>query len=244
MAQDDLEKLLDGEKEKETPADPSKSKDDLKDKKTEELDPEEQRKIEKKANLDKAIKEAEDELRSKRKAIKDFKKPEEEEELPKIDDSDPSARAWKREIKDSVAPVQKELDQEKAEIRNAAIRDFLVGKPSLASNTEKLKEVMAEYQSLSQGKISERTKEGVITYLEKAYASVFHEELLEAARGQRKSDAMGDALFSDIAVSKNATAYSDRKVTPRDDLSEEDKLILARWGMTSEEWLSMKEEQQ
>jgi DNA-directed RNA polymerase subunit H (RpoH/RPB5) len=241
MAQDDLEKLLDGEKEKETPVDPSKK---VEDKKTEELDPEEQKKIDKKANLDKAITEAEDRLRVLRKEEKEAKQAKTgEEELPKIDDDDPSAKAWNKRIKDSVAPVQTELEQEKAEVRNSAIREFLNGKPALASNTEKLKEVVAEYQRLSQGKISERTKEGVITYLEKAYASVFHEELLEAARGQRKSDAMGDALFSDIAVSKTATAYSDRKAPPRDNLSDEDKAILARWGMSAEEWLNLKKEQ-
>lgn len=233
---DDLEKLLSEKPVTETPKTPSEES-PKEPSQEEKKDPEVLKKEEIKANLDAAIREAQDELKRIRKEKRTVKSEvPEEEELPKINMDDPSAKAWDRHIQEQVSPVRNESEQEKAEVRESAIKDFLKDKPSLSSNKEKLKEVMTEYEQLSKGRISEKTKEGVITYLEKAYASVFHEELVGAARGRRIEQAKADALFSDIAVSKGATAYSSNEEPPVEKLNEEDKRILARWGMSSQEW--------
>lgn len=230
---DDLEKLLLADEEEKAPApasEPVKVQEP-------EVDPEVQKKEEIKANLDRAIAEMNGRLKKLRKEEKSIKSGEpEEEDLPRIDMDDPSAKAWDKHIRQQVSPVKYELEQEKAEVREAAIRDFLSDKPSLASKPEKVKELVSEYEALSKGRISERTKEGVITYLGKAYASIFHEELLNAARGRRIDQAKADVLFSDIAVSKGATSYASKEDASQEKLSEDDRRVLAKWGMSPQEW--------
>jgi hypothetical protein len=186
------------------------------------------------ANLNKAIVEAQAKLRDLRKAKKQAP---EEEELPKIDMDDPSAKAWDRHIRENVQPLQSELDKQREEIRGYALRQFLKEKPALAKNSEKVKELMDTYERLHTA--SERTVEGVLMDLDRSYAAVFHEELINSAKQQRIDNAKNDILFSDIAVSRGATAYQ----SPKDDnpkLTDEEKKILEGWGMSVSEWMEYK----
>lgn len=229
---DDLEKIL-AEEEKETPQAPSEEKPQPEEK----PDPEVLKKEEIKANLDKAIAEAQEEVKRirKEKAMLKTSTPQEiEEDLPKIDMDDPSAKAWNKHIQQQVSPVKGELEQEKVEIRQFALKEFLADKPSLASKPEKVKEMMGMYERIKSS--SERTREGVLLDLDRAYAAAFHTELLDAARGRRMDQAKADALFSDIAVSKGATSYTSKDDVSNEKLTEEDRRILARWGMSAQEW--------
>lgn len=227
----ELEKLI-GEPEKETPkeplADPAK---DSAPQKTEE----EVKKEEHLQNLNKAIAESTENLRKIRTEAKTAKPA--DDELPKIDLEDPSAKAWDKRIQETVSPVQAELEMEKGEVRTAALRDFLTGRPALAKNPDKLKQLISEYEVLSKGKISEKTKEGVELYLEKAYASVFHEELLNTAREKRVNEARAESTFSDPAVDRGATSYRNPQDVSKKQLTQEERDILVRWGMSAEEWL-------
>lgn len=190
-----------------------------------------QKKKEQLENLNKAIHEANEQLKKSREA----KKTETEEEIPKIDFNDPSSKAWDRHIKENVTPMQEELAKEKEEIRTFALREFLSDKPSLSNDPEKIKELMATYEKLKTA--SERTKEGVLIDLNKAFGAVFHDELISQARESRVRKAQGDALFSDPAVSRGSTAYfKEHEANPADSLSDDDKQILAKWGMTPDEW--------
>src|SRR3990167_6760533 len=228
---DDLERILSEEQEKETPKQPLEEKPQAEEK----PDPEVLKKEEIKANLDKAIAEAQDEVKRIRKEKAALKaSPQEEEELPKIDMDDPSAKAWNKHIQQQVSPVRGELEQEKVEIRRFALKEFLTDKPSIASKPEKVKEMMGMYERIKSS--SERTREGVLLDLDKAYAAAFHTELLDAARGRRMDQAKADALFSDIAVSKGATSYASKDETSNEPLTEEDRRILARWGMSPQEY--------
>lgn len=233
---DDIDKVIKDEKEKGTPA-PS----DDKSKEPTNPDPELEKKKAELAELETAKASALEELQRIRDEKRKAKKGEsEEDELPQIDDADPSVKAWDHRIKREVAPVQQELEKEKAEIRQFAFDKFLADKPSLAKDPTKLKELMATYERIRTA--SERTTEGVLLDLDKAYAAIFHKELLEAARQGRVDDAKASAIFSDIAVSRGSTAQNSPKAPPVK-LSEEDKLILARWGLTPEEWADMKKKQ-
>lgn len=234
---DDLEKLLAEETEKETPK-PTSEETPKETPKEEKPDPEVLKKEEQLANINKALEEANNELKRVRKEKQKLKSPDDEEELPKINMDDPSAKAWDKHIQEQVTPVRSELEQEKAEIRQFALREFLSDKPSLTSNPEKVKELMGTYDRIRTS--SERTREGVLLDLEKAYAATFHKELIEAARGQRVNQAQADALFSDIAVSKGATSYASKNDSPAEKLTEEDRSILARWGMSPQEWQEAK----
>src|ERR1035437_4148125 len=73
------------------------------------------------ANLNIAIADEQARLRKIREEIKSAKKPE-EEELPKINFDDPSAKAWKKQIDDSTAPANKELEKAKEERRLYALK--------------------------------------------------------------------------------------------------------------------------
>ena len=234
---DELEKLLADDKEKETPP-PALENPPKEETPEEKIDKEVLAKKEQLDNVTKAILEANNELKRLRKEKKGLK-PEEEEELPKINMEDPSAKAWDKHIGDKVNPIQTELDKEKEEIRTFALQEFLADKPSLSKNPEKLKELMATYEKIRTA--TERTKEGVMLDLKKSYAAIYHEELLDAARNRDVAEAKANEMFSDIAVSKGSTSYStEKKVRPK--LSEDDKLVLAKWGMTEDEWQKMKEE--
>lgn len=147
-----------------------------------------------------------------------------------IDENDPDAKAWLKRIQSTISPVAEELEKEKTEIRSFAISKFLEGKPSLAKNPEKLKELMGVYDRSHTA--SERTVEGVLQDLEKSYAYTHSSELLEAARQTRVEEARNNAIFSDIAVSRGSTDYSAPKETARS-YSEEEKAILSRWGQSA-----------
>ena len=234
---DVIEKPINGELVKETPAPPKEPA------KVPEpqIDPE----VEKKARLvelDVAKVSLETEIQRLRAEKRDLKKtpPKEgEEEIPQIDDTDPSAKAWNQRIKETVAPYQQQAEQGRKEIRQFAFDKFLVDKPSLAKNADKIKELMATYEKIRTA--SESTTEGVLLDLDKAYAATFHKELLEAARQSKIDNAKNDTIFSDIAISRGSTAYNTPKPT-QIKLSPEEELQLAKWGMTKEEWQKMKAE--
>ncbi len=157
-----------------------------------------------------------------------------------IDETDPDAQAWLRKINQSVSPVADELEKEKAEIRQFALEEFLASRPVLSKNPEKLKELMGVYERSHTA--SERTKEGVLLDLDRAYAYVYHKELSQATRQDKIANAQRDALFSDIGVSRGSTAYASPKDAPID-LSEDQKRVLAKWNMSPEDWEKMKKEQ-
>ena len=185
------------------------------------------------ANVNKAIAEANEELRKVREAKRSAKKDDISSEELKIDLDDPNSKAWDKHIKEKVEPVALELEKEKEEIRTFALQEFLSDKPSLASNPEKIKEVVGVYEKIRTA--SERTKEGVVLDLRKAYAAVFHEQLTEQANKERVDKAKADAAFSDVAINKGSTSYSiPKEANPK--LSDDDKAVLAKWGIKPEEW--------
>ena len=76
--------------------------------------------------------------------------------------------------------------------------------------------------------------------LEKAYAAEHADELMSVARSARVDGARNDAIFSDIGVSRGSSTYSNDKEEKPVHLSEEEKQILARWGMTPQEYIETK----
>lgn len=181
------------------------------------------RKEEQLANLNRAIAEANDQLRTARKAKKQDP---EEEELPVIDEKDPSVRAWSKRINETVDPMRSELEKEKEEIQTFALQEFLGDKPALAKNPEKVKELISTFQKIRTS--TGRTKEGILLDLKKAYAAVFHDQLITAARQSRIEKAEQDILLSDIAVSRGATSYS-TPAPKKVPLSADDQKIIDRW---------------
>jgi hypothetical protein len=208
------------------------------------IDEEAQKKAEHLANLQKAIDLANEELKTVRKGIKEVKTQNQpgQEELPQIDKEDPNSKAWLNEIDGKVSPVQQELEQEKQEIRSFALREFLTDKPLLAKDSEKVKQLISTYESLSKGKISEKTKEGVLLYLDKAYAAENHDELLAVAGQKRVDKAKADIAFSDIAISRGAGGYPSQPETDIN-LSADDLAVLAKWGVTPDEYKGMVKKQ-
>jgi hypothetical protein len=205
-------------------------------------DEEIRKKSEQLANVRKAIDQANDELRKLRAAKKTVKlQPQDGEEiLPKIDLDDPSAKAWDQRIKDTVNPVQAELDSEKREIRTFALQQFLADKPALSKDPAKIKELVELYEKIRTA--TERTTEGVLLDLQRAYAALNADELIAAARGKRIDKAQADSTFSDMAVSHGASSYqSPKKPNYSAQLTDEDKLQLSKWGMSPEEWATEKE---
>lgn len=180
------------------------------------------------ANLDKAIDEAKAELKRVREEIKIAKSVVVEEELPQIDMSDPSARAWDKRIQDSSAPISSQLEKQKEEVRSFALRKFLVDKPSLANNPEKLKEFMQTYDRIKVA--TEQTQEGVLMDFDKTYGAVFHEELISAARSGRLDQAKQDMILSDIAISRGATSETSQVPVKRPN-SAEDQRIIDTWEL-------------
>lgn len=233
---DDIDKQVNGDPVKETPAPPQAPVKEPEQK----IDPEVEERKAQLAEIEKAKGEALTELQRIREEKRDAKKAsKDDEELPQIDESDPSVKAWDKRIKQEVNPYQQQVEQGKAEIRQFALDRFLADKPALSKDPAKIKELVATYDKLRTA--TESTTEGVLLDLDKAYAATFHKELLEAARQSRIEGARNDALFSDIAVSRGSTAQTSPKTTPVK-LSEDDKAILARWGMTPDEWAKMKSE--
>ena len=191
------------------------------------------RKEEHLANLTRAIAEAQTKIKTLRTQKKQTQRPE-EEELPKINLDDPSAKAWDKHIGERVNPLYDELEKEKEEVRTFALQEFLGDKPALSKNPEKVKELIQTYERIRTA--SERTREGVLLDLKKAYAAVFHEQLISAARQSRVEKAKEDILLSDIAVSRGATSYQKQESSRPVPLSEDDKKVLDKWGLTPEEW--------
>lgn len=228
---DEMKEILDGEPAEETAPASEEQKpevDEAQKAKNEELE----KKEEQLKNLNAAITEAQAQLKAARKE-KASVKVETEEEIPRIDFNDPSAKAWGKHMDDKVSPMQAELDKEKEEIRTFALRKFITEHPSLSKNQEKLREVVSTYERIRTA--SERTQEGVLLDLDKAYAAVHHEELMTAARRSRVEEAEANSIAADIAVSRGSTSYQmPREATPK--LSADDRAILAKWGMTPEEW--------
>jgi len=236
---DELEQVI-GSEEKETPAQPLGPTGPAEQEKPE-VD-EVRKKEEHLANVNKAIAEANEELRKLRTAKKTVKLQPlvGEEELPEIDQNDPSAKAWMKHIGDKVGPLQDELDSEKREIRTFALQQFLEDKPSLSKNQDKIKELVGLYERIRTA--TERTTEGVLLDLQKAYAALNADELIAAARGQRVDKAKAESAFSDIAVSRGASSYqAPKKPNFAAQLTEEDKRQLAKWGISPEEWATDKE---
>lgn len=234
---DELEKLLSDEPEKETPK-PALEEESSEEEKP---DPEVLKKEEIKANLDAAIREAQDELKRIRKEKQKVKSGAEadEDDLLKIDMDDPSAKAWDKHIQEQVNPVRNEMEQDKAEILKFTLRDFLSDRPALSSKPEKVRELIAKYERIKES--SGRTREGVMADLESAYAALFHRELMDMARGQRVDKAKADSAFSDIAVSKGATSYSsDPNSLPKENLTADERDIAVRWYGSVENYLKAK----
>ncbi len=207
---------------------------------TPEEDPQVRAKQEQLANLNKAVSEEQERLRGLRKERKQSKTVEEleEDELPKINLEDPSAKAWDKRIREATAPAQQELEKAKEERRLFALRQFLGDKPSLAKSPEKLKAMMQTYDRLKTS--SELTSEGITMDLERAYAAEHSEELIRAARNARIDGARNDAILSDIGVSRGSSTYSNEREVSPISLGEEERQILARWGMTPAEWQDAK----
>ncbi len=189
----------------------------------------EDKKAEQKANLDKAILEAQETLRQTRADIKKAKTAEEiaEDNLPQIDMEDPSAKAWDKHIRKTTAPYSEQLEKQRDEVRTFALRKYLADKPSLAKNPEKLKELMSNYDRVKTS--TEQTQEGVLMDLDRAYGATFHEELISAARNSRIDRAREDMIYSDIAVDKGAGNEPNTPVTKRR-LSAEEQRIIDSWN--------------
>lgn len=195
------------------------------------------------ANINKAIAQANEDLKKARaaaKAAKGGSVPSDEENLPQIDMNDPGSKAWDKHFSDKVNPLQEELAKEKDEIRTFALKEFLKDKPNLANDADAIKRVMQTYDKIRNS--SERTREGVMLDLDRAYAAEFHTDILQGRREGRIAEAQGDAIFSDPAVSRGDNSFkSEREKTPH--LSKEDELILSKWGLTATQWVEMKKKQ-
>ncbi len=204
-----------------------------------EEDPAVKAKQEQLANLDKAIKEEQVRLQKVRKDRKSAKPVDpDEEELPQINLEDPSAKAWDKRIREAAAPANRELEQAKEERRLFALRQFLADKPALSKSPEKLRAMMETYDKLKTS--SELTSEGITMDLEKAYAAEHADELVRAVRSGRLDNARNDALMSDIGVSRGSSTYSNDKEERPVQLNEEERQILAKWGMTPAEYQELK----
>lgn len=215
--------------------------DDLKNKQ-EQLDKEIASKEAKLQNLSKAVEEAQSQLEKSRKekqSIASGEGKQDEGDL-QIDFNDPGAKLWDKHISDKLTPLQIQVEKEKAEVRKFALAEFLKDKPALARDPDKLKELMATYDSLKTA--TERNKEGVLIDLNKAFAAVYHEDLIQAAQTAKFERIREKQIFSEPAVSEGATGYvNEREVMPQ--YSKEDREILAKWGITPEQHWEMQKEQ-
>lgn len=236
---EELDKILaGGEKKDQAPASGEKKPEQNKDQ-------EEEKKKVQLANLNKAIEEGNKELKKIRDAKKAEKagktqEPDEEDETPSIDFNDPGAKAWDKHISSVTDPLKKELEQEKDEIRTYALKQFLNANPLLAKDPEKVKQVMNTYGKIRTA--SERTVEGVLIDLKKAYVAEYSDEILSASQNDKIERAQGEAIFSDIAVSRGSSSFREEK-EKAPHISAEDAAILAKWGMSPDEWVKMKKEQ-
>ena len=239
----ELEKTI-GEGEEPTPPLEEKKPEETKESAPPEENTEVKKANEHLSNIKAAVKAEEDKLKKIREDQKKAKKigfVPEEEEIPQIDDRDPSAKAWTKRINDSVAPAALELEKAKDERRLYSLRQFLSDKPSLAKSSEKIKEMMDMYDRIKNS--TELTNEGITMDLEKAYAATHSEELIRSVRQTRMDSAKADAIFSDIGVSRGSTAYSAKLDGTSRQYSEDERNILAKWGMTPAEHALLEKEQ-
>lgn len=184
-------------------------------------------------NLERAKQEARAELKRIREEKRVIKG--EEEEIPKIDFSDPSSKAWDKHIRENVNPLQQELEKEKDEIRTFAFQEFLQDKPALSADPEKIKELMSTYDRIKTA--SERTKEGVLMDLNRAFAAVYSEELISRARENRIDKVRSDMLFSNPAISRGASSMQAQKDSvPADSLTPEERVAVIRMYGSLEEY--------
>lgn len=178
--------------------------------------------------LGKAKAEALAEISRLRKEKQDLKRGNTEEELPKIDLEDPSAKAWNRHIQNAVEPALAESEKEKAEILETEVQKFLQDKPSLAKDSAKVKDLMETFEALSNGRITGKVPAKVQEYLIKAYGAITYEEREAADFLERQRQAEADAEFSQAAISKGATGQQSPKPVKKK-YSDEEKLIIAQW---------------
>jgi DNA repair exonuclease SbcCD ATPase subunit len=234
---DDLDKILDGGS---GPTGPS-AEDQAKAKQAE-LDKQTLAKQQHLDNINKALAEEEAKLAKVREEAAKAKDQPGGTEL-KIDENDPNSKAWLKRIQEeaikTVSPVTANLELEKKEVFTATLREFLQDKPALAASADKLKEFNDEYERLSKDRITGKTKEGVLLYLNKAFASVYNDQLIEAARQGRIDAARQSEMFSAPAIDGGSTSYKN-EMPRRPLLSDSDKAQLAAWHMTEDEWWAMK----
>lgn len=233
----------DTQTDKKDEQDPSQSDKDLKDpdgKKSQQLDTEIQHKESKLSNINKAIQEAEKQLEKIRKEKQGTQTEDNSAEEARIDFTDPGAQAWDKHITDKLSPLQLEEEKAKAEIRSFALKEFLADKPSLASSPDKLKELMDVYSRIKTA--TERNKEGVLIDLKRAFAAVYHDDLIDAARSAKFDKIREKQIFSEVGITEGATGYvNEREIMPQ--YSKEDREILAKWGITPEQHWEMQKEQ-
>lgn len=224
--------------------DPATDPDPKNDPEDPETDPAILSKAEQLANLDKAIDEANDKLRKKREALKSGKVDEDDDEDNdelEINLKDPNSKAWDKHIKKTVDPALKELDAEKQELFKYTLQEFLVDKPALYANPEKLQAVIETYGRIRNN--TGRVKEGIINDLQRAFAAEHHEELQNDKTKVRVDKARKEAIYADPGVSRGAGNYQpEREITPV--YSDQDAKILAKWNMTPEEHSKMTKEMQ
>lgn len=180
-------------------------------------------------DLGKAKAEALAELSEIRKQKQQVKKGQndEEEELPQIDMTDPSSKAWDKRIKETVQPALSELEKAREEVRNFALQKFLESKPALSKNSQRVKELMSVYDRLHTA--SERTVEGVLMDLDMAYGAITYKERQAEDERQRIAQAEADEQFSEAAISRGATGYPSGKPAKKKKLSEEEEHIVRNW---------------
>lgn len=227
---DDTSSLEDifGKEEKQTQAQPSEETQEQKNK------DEQHKKEEQLANLNKAIAEANQTLKSLRGQIKKPANEDDEEEIPKIDDNDPGSKAWNKRIKDNVSPLQAELEKEKQEVFNLSLKNWLSDKPQLVSNPESLKKVVETYERLKNN--SGRVQEAILQDLDRAFAAEFHEDLFAAAGQKSAAQAKAEAAFAEPAVSRGSTSYPSQKSKRIPQVSDEDRELILKAYPSLEKW--------
>jgi len=160
-----------------------------------------------------------------------------QEELPKIDDDDPSSKAWTNRINDTVAPVRSEIEQAKSERRQFALKQFLTDRPTLATSPEKIRNLMDTYEKIKSS--SELTSEGILLDIERAYYADNHREILATDESREVEKAKAEAAGSAIGISGTSTGYASQREADVP-LTEEDKEILAKWHFPVEEYKALK----
>lgn len=233
----DLEKLIEGEgtpasgeEGKETtpkPAEPTKSEEEIK--KEEHL-----------ANLNRAIAEANDELKTLRTQKKEGTEPQ-DDDTPRIDFNAPEAKAWDRHIKSVADPLASALAKEKEEVEQLALREFLSDKPDLAGNAEKRKEFVDAYQALAGARnISGRNKDIVLDVMGKAYGAVAYSDVLDRERQERIARAKADGAISEVATDTGSTTYRNESGARRRALNkDETEAAIRMYGSVDNYWKAL-----